>query len=63
MTCLKLFTNYLESKTSDKEGQLLNKLTFKEREELYKAYNESLDERNLVDLDQIKQDHSKWQGE
>lgn len=58
---LEIVYQVLESKISDKEGQLLNKLTFEEKKELYKAYYESLDNSKLVDLDQIKKDHAKWQ--
>ena len=58
---LEIVYQLLKSKGSDKEGQLLNKLTLEEREELYKAYDESLEDSNLVDLDQIKKEHSKWQ--
>lgn len=53
----------LESKTSEQEGQMLKKLTVEEQAELYKSYDESMDEQNLVDLDQVKRDHSKWQEE
>ena len=58
---LEIVYQVLESKISDKEGQLLNKLTVEEKKELYKAYYESLDNSKLVDLDQIKKDHAKWQ--
>jgi hypothetical protein len=58
---LEMVYQLLESKGSNNDGELLNKLTLKEKEELYKANDESLEDNNLVDLDQIKKDHSKWQ--
>ena len=60
---LEMVYQLLESKGSNKDGELLNKLTLEEKQELYKAYDESLEDNNLVDLDQIKKDHSKWQEE
>ena len=60
---LEMVYQLLESKGSNKDGELLGKLTLEEKKELYKAYDESLEDTNLVDLDQIKKDHSKWQDE
>ena len=50
----------LESKVANKEGQMLDRLTLAEKEELYKAYSESLDDSNLIDLEQFKKDHPEW---
>ena len=60
---LEMVYQLLETKGSEKDGELLNKLTLEEKEELYKAYEESLEDTNIVELDQIKKDHSKWQEE
>ena len=60
---LEIVYQVLEYKGTNKDGEILNNLTLEDKKELYKAYDESLDDANLVDLDQIKKDHSKWQEE
>lgn len=50
----------LDSRSSEKEGALLNELSVQEKQELYEAYEDSLDNANLLDFDEIKKKHSKW---
>ena len=56
---LDIIYQILESKEENKEGELLQKLTVAEKEELYQSYDESIDKKNLVDLDQVKKDLKK----
>ena len=56
---LEIVYQILESKEENKEGELLQKLTVAEKEELYQSYDESIDKKNLVDLDQVKKDLKK----
>ena len=56
---LDIIYQILESKEENKEGELLQKLTVAEKEELYQSYDESMDKKNLVDLDQVKKDLKK----
>ena len=60
---LEIVYQVLEYKGTNKDGEILNNLTLEDKMELYKAYVESLDDANLVDFDQIKKDHYKWQEE
>ena len=57
---LQMVYQLLNSKRSNKAGELLNTLTENERKDLYEAYDESLDDANLIDLKDIKSKHSKW---
>ena len=50
----------LDSRSSEKEGALLNRLSVQEKQELYEAYEDSQDNANLLDFDEIKKKHSKW---
>lgn len=57
---LEMVYELLNSKTVEKEHELIDKLTIQEKEELYKSYDESFDDSNLIDLDKIKDKHSRW---
>lgn len=57
---LEMVYQLLNAKSANKMGELLNSLTENEREELYKAYDESFDDANLIDLEEIKKKHLKW---
>lgn len=46
--------------STNKEGKLWNALTKKEQEELLASYEESLDEKNLIPLSEVKQKYKKW---
>ena len=50
----------LDSKRSETGEDLINNLTVEEKKELYQSYDESLNDSNLIDLDAIKEKHSKW---
>lgn len=57
---LEVALQLLNSKNISKDGDLLNKLSEEEKIELYKSYEESFDESNLLDFDQLKQNQLKW---
>jgi hypothetical protein len=57
---LEIVYHLLNSKGSDKEGELVNNLTPEQKKELYEAYDKSFDEENLIDLKKLKVKHSKW---
>ena len=57
---LEIVYQLLNSKQSNKEGELVNNLTPEQKKELYEGYDESLDEANLIDLEKLKIKHSKW---
>lgn len=57
---LEIIYQLLDSKRSNKDGELVNNLTPEQKKELYEAYDESFDEANLIDLDKLKIKHSKW---
>ncbi len=57
---LEIALQLLNSKNISKEGDLLNKLSEEEKIELFLSYEESFDEANLLDFDQLKQNHLKW---
>jgi uncharacterized radical SAM superfamily Fe-S cluster-containing enzyme len=57
---LEMVYQILDSKRSEQDEDLINNLTVEERKELYQSYDESLDDSNLIDLDAIKEKHSKW---
>lgn len=46
--------------SAKKESTLWNSLSKKEKKELLLSYEESLDEKNLIPLEQVKAKHSKW---
>lgn len=50
----------IKRRISSKEGQLWNKLTKKEQEELLLAFEESKDPENLISHEEMKKKHEKW---
>lgn len=59
---LEIVYQLLNSKDQNQEGELVSNLTPKQKKELYNAYDESLDDSNLIDLDNLKAKHLKWFG-
>ena len=57
---LEMVYQLLNSKLSNKTSELLNTLTENEKKDPYKAYNDSSDDANLIDLKDIRKKHSKW---
>lgn len=57
---LEFFYELLESKSKGKEGDLVKKLSSDQKRELYESYEDSLNDDNLIDLDQLSKKHSKW---
>lgn len=57
---LEVVYQLLNSKASDKEGELLKDLTIEQKKELYQAYEESFNESNLINLENLKVKHLKW---
>lgn len=51
---LEIVYQLLDSRSSKNEGELLNKLSVQEKQELYEAYEDSQDNANLLDFDEIK---------
>ncbi len=57
---LEIVYQLLDSKGSDKEGELVKNLTSGQKKELHDAYDESFDEANLIDLQKLETKHLKW---
>jgi hypothetical protein len=54
------FYDLLKSRTSAKEGQLWNRLTKDEQEELLLSLEESENPENLISHEEMKKKHKKW---
>ena len=54
------FYDLIKKRLSSKEGQLWNRLTEKEREELLLAFEESEKPENLISHEELKKRHEKW---
>ena len=47
-------------KNSSKEGDLWNKLTLQQQQEVLLSLEESNDTKNLISNDDVKKSHKKW---
>ena len=54
------FYDLIKKRISSKEGQLWNKLTLKEQQELLMSLEESKDPENLISHEEMKKKHKKW---
>ena len=54
------FYDLIKKRSSTKEGQLWNRLTYKEQEELISALEESENPEYLISNDEMKKKHKKW---
>ncbi|MCF6212580.1 MAG: hypothetical protein L3J45_00990 [Flavobacteriaceae bacterium] len=54
------FYNLIKKRSSTKEGQLWNKLTNQEQEELLLSLEESKNIENLVSHNEMKKKYEKW---
>ncbi len=54
------FYDLIKKRISSKEGQLWNRLTNEEQEELLLAFEESKDPQNLISHEEMKKKHKKW---
>ena len=54
------FYDIIKKRSSVKEGQLWEKLTNKDKEELLLALEESEDPENLISHEEMKKKHQKW---
>lgn len=54
------FYDLLKNRSTTKEGQLWNRLTYQEQEELISALGESENADYLISNDEMKKKHSKW---
>lgn len=54
------FYSLMKIRSSFTEGQLLNRLTKQEQEELLLALEESDNNENLVSHEEMKEKHKKW---
>jgi len=54
------FYDLIKKRSSTKEGQLWNRLTYKEQEELITALSESENPEYLISNDEMKKKHGKW---
>ncbi|MDZ7607708.1 MAG: hypothetical protein U5K79_19460 [Cyclobacteriaceae bacterium] len=57
---LEMVYQLLDSRNKQTEGELIKSLSEEQKKELYEAYDESLDESNLIDLEKLRSKHSKW---
>ena len=60
---LEIVYKILNSRNKGTEGELIRSLSEEQKKELYESYDESLDESNLIDLNELRAKHSKWFGE
>jgi hypothetical protein len=54
------FYDLIKKRSSTKEGQLWNRLTYQEQEELISAIGESKNPEYLISNDEMKKKHGKW---
>jgi len=54
------FYELMKKRSSTKEGQLWNKLTQKEQDELLLSLEESENSDNLISHDEMVKKHNKW---
>ena len=54
------FYDLMKTRTLTKEGQLWNRLTENEQEELLMALEESENPENLISHEEMKKKHKKW---
>jgi len=54
------FYDLMKTRTSTKEGQLWNRLTEDEQEELLMTLEESENPENLITHEEMKMKHKKW---
>jgi hypothetical protein len=54
------FYDLIKKRSSTKEGQLWNRLTYKEQEELISALEESENPDYIISNDEMKKKHKKW---
>jgi hypothetical protein len=54
------FYELMKKRSSTKEGQLWNKLSQKEQDELLLSLEESENPENLIDHDEMVKKHKKW---
>ena len=60
---LEIVYKVLNSRIKGTEGELIRSLSEEQKKELYESYDESLDESNLIDLNELRAKNSKWFGE
>ena len=54
------FYDLMNKRNSTKEGQLWNKLTKQEQEELLKALDDSENSENLLNHEEMAKKHKRW---
>lgn len=54
------FYDLIRKRSSTKEGQLWDRLTYSEQEELISALEESENPEYLISNDEMKKKHTKW---
>lgn len=54
------FYDLIKKRSSAKEGQLWNRLTYQEQKELISALGESENPEYLISHDEMKKKHNKW---
>ena len=57
---LEIVYKILNSRNIGAEGALIRSLSQEQNKELYESYDESQDESNLIDLNVLRDKHSKW---
>ncbi len=54
------FYDLIKKRSTTKDGELWNRLTYQEQEELITALGESENPEYLISNDEMKKKHSKW---
>ena len=57
---LLLFYDIMKSKSSSMEGQIWNRLTREQKEELMLSLKESENSENLMSNEEMRNNHKKW---
>lgn len=57
---LKGYYDLIQTLNDTQTGELQNKLTDEQRQELMLSYEESFDEKNLISHEEVKKEYAKW---
>jgi hypothetical protein len=57
---LKAYYQLVQNLNDNQNGELWNKLTDEQKQDLLLSYEESFDPANMVSHEQVKESHKKW---
>ena len=59
-TILRAYYQLIQRLNNNQNGQLWNKLSSGQKQELMISYDESFDGKNLINHDEVKEQHTQW---